>query len=567
MNLEEKIRNYCEKILSGEAPSCKFHRWAVERFCRDLERAKSAAFPYRMDWSKAERFIRFCGMCRHYKGEKGKSKANPRGEIFRPSMFQAFCGVNIFGWVHKETGYRRFQMAYLKWPRKSGKTFFAAVCGDYMYLADNEAAPDVLCAATKKEQAGEAFKSMQQIIRNSDELRKLCTVQTHLIKEPGGGEVKSIASDAQSLDGSNPHCAILDEIHAYKDGKLVDVIMSGTGARTQPLLLLITSGGRIADGYDAQMMEAAAGCLNPGLEMEEDIYDRDFYFVLQSDDTDKWDDPEHFKKVNPNIGKSVQVGYYEGMLKRVKSGVMSEAEFLTKYLNQTLRGGAAWFELIIWDKLRKEIDYSALPGRPLMTCDFSKRRDLTSCCFSWYDLESLWLKPYFFAPEDQPVDEGENNKKYRSWAKGGHIILTPGETIDFEVVHDQMLGECRKYGCDVFGYDQRFGDDIAKQWERDGMQGFVLPNQARFLVNSFECFDTMYRTERIVHDGHPILRWNISNVRKKYLNNSELLYLPMKQGRLQKIDGAVVSMLALYMWQTGEFDHMMDGNYGGITII
>lgn len=557
--LESRIMAYCADILSGAIPACQYHIWAVQRFRRDLERVGGDDFPYVMDWQRAERFIKFCGLCCHYKGELA-------GKPFKLSMFQAFCFINIFGWIHKDTGFRRFRKAYLKWPRKAGKTFSAAVAALYLFFGDKEAAPDIYCAATKQEQAYEAYEACVQIVRNSPALSENCRVLAHAIKRDDGGKVRALSSDVKKLDGLNPHGAILDEIHAYKNSSLIDVLESGTGSRTQPLLMMITSGGHVTDGADDLMMSSAKSCLDPGAGVDPTIHDRTFYFVLKLDDGDRWDDPACYQKVNPNIGVSVQPDFYDAQLNAVRAGTFSEEEFRTKFLSQSLRGGSAWIGLDVWDSLRRDIDFAAMKGKPLMACDFSRTRDLTACVLAWYDGEALTVKPYFFAPDECVAEESENNKKYRGWAKAGHIILTPGNTIDFEVVRARMLEECQKFGCDAFGYDLRFGDDIARRWADAGLSSHPLPNAARYITNACERFDQLVSAGRVIHDGNPILRWNIGNMRKKYVGNSDMIYYPTKESRLEKIDGAVACIYALYMWLTGEFDYLYDTSFNFMVL-
>lgn len=552
MNIENIVTNYCDDVINGTLESCEFTRWACMRFNYDVSRIGDN-FDYVLDWTIVDRFVAFCLLCKHYKGECA-------GQPFIPSKFQLFCAANIFGWVHKVTGKRRFAKAYLKWPRKTGKTFFAAVIGCFMFFADNEAAPDIYCAATKIDQAKEAYEAAFHVIRASEVLRNNCKLTSLAITSPDGGKIKPLSSDSKTLDGLNPHGAILDEIHAYKNTSLIDVIESGTGARTQPLLIMITSGGHVTDGADDIMMESAKSCLDPNSGINSDLHDNVFYFVLKLDPKEKWDNPKNYLKVNPNIGVSVQPDFYEKKLAAVKNGTFSEAEFRTKFLSQTLRGGQAWINIDEWDKCKKDIDFSGL-GTPLMSCDFSKTRDLTACVLSWFDGENLTLKPYFFAPDECVADESENNKMYRQWSKKHDFILTPGSTIDFNIVGEIMFRECEEYGCDSFGYDLRFGDDIAKRWEDKGLTPFPLPSQSRYITSICDRFEQLILTGKIKHDGNPILRWNIANMVKKYIGSSEMMYLPYKAGRYQKIDGGMASIYGLYMWLSGKFDYLLDDGH------
>ena len=61
-------------------------------------------------------------------------------------------------------------------------------------------------------------------------------------------------ADAQSLDGLNIHCAVVDEVHAHKTRAVWDVLETATGAREQPLLLPITTAGANIGGICFELM-------------------------------------------------------------------------------------------------------------------------------------------------------------------------------------------------------------------------------------------------------------------------------------------------------------------------
>jgi phage terminase large subunit-like protein len=52
-----------------------------------------------------------------------------------------------------------------------------------------------------------------------------------------------LTSEEDSLDGLNPHGVIADEVHAWKNRLLWDVLFTAMGARRQPLLLGISTAG------------------------------------------------------------------------------------------------------------------------------------------------------------------------------------------------------------------------------------------------------------------------------------------------------------------------------------
>ena len=93
---------YAEDILSEAIPSCIYMKKAAQRYLDDLARA-STEWPYEYNTELANRVCRFVELLPHIKGELARQKKNLQLE-----PWQAFTLCNIFGWVHKSTGLRRF---------------------------------------------------------------------------------------------------------------------------------------------------------------------------------------------------------------------------------------------------------------------------------------------------------------------------------------------------------------------------------------------------------------------------------------------------------------------------
>ena len=101
----KEIKKYCNDILKGKTLACQKHKWACLRFLDDLKRSKSAEYPYRFDEGKAEKFFLWMEVFCHTKGPlAGKPKI--------PEPIEKFIFGNIYGWVSKKTGYRRFRYVY-----------------------------------------------------------------------------------------------------------------------------------------------------------------------------------------------------------------------------------------------------------------------------------------------------------------------------------------------------------------------------------------------------------------------------------------------------------------------
>lgn len=132
------IDAYARAVLRGKIPAGKYHRLACARHVRDLAAADSRRFPYRLDYTLADRFLRFGQHLKHYKGEWAG-----RAIIWQP--WQIFTLGSVFGWVHVRTGLRRFRHSYKEIPRKNGKSLESAVVGIYVTFFDGEPGAEGYC--------------------------------------------------------------------------------------------------------------------------------------------------------------------------------------------------------------------------------------------------------------------------------------------------------------------------------------------------------------------------------------------------------------------------------------
>ena len=97
---------YAREVVDGLRLVCKRERQACQRHLDDLERQGTDSFPYVFDESRANRiFDWFEKYCVHVRGVYS-------GQHIQLLPFQYFDLGCIFGWVHRETGARRFTKAF-----------------------------------------------------------------------------------------------------------------------------------------------------------------------------------------------------------------------------------------------------------------------------------------------------------------------------------------------------------------------------------------------------------------------------------------------------------------------
>src|SRR5690625_4816393 len=232
---------YAEQIVKGNILASKKNILAAKRHLRDLKRQGTKDFPWIFVEETGHRPIRFIEkFCRPSKGDFKQL-------VFQP--WQHFTIGSLYGWVHKDTGIRRFREGLIFVGRKNGKSTKVSGLSLFSFSKDNENGADVYLLANTKQQAGIIYNEAKEMVRKSPRLRRQFQAKRDEIWfSKTSSKIEHRASDSEKLDGLNTHLGVFDEIHEFKDYKLINVIKQSRGSRRQPLILYITTAGYQLDG-------------------------------------------------------------------------------------------------------------------------------------------------------------------------------------------------------------------------------------------------------------------------------------------------------------------------------
>lgn len=534
--------NWAAEVVSGEVVANRYVRLAAERHFRDMERAASndPSFPYMFDEAAAAKAIRFIELMPHTKGKWAAAK-----NLLVLEPWQLFFVASIFGWRHKVTGFRRFRVADLFVPRKNGKSILAAGIGNYMLSADGEHGAEIFSGATNQKQAWEVFRPARLMALRTPLFQRHYGVRVHA----GKLEVESNGSFFEPVigkpgDGASPHLGIVDEYHEHTDDALYDTMVTGMGARDQPLMLVITTAGDDIAGPCYAHLEELKNILEQTVDDDEV-----FGLLFTIDEDDDWHSESALRKANPNFGVSVSESFLLSALNKARRSARHQNSFKTKHLNIWISSRSAYFNMDHWQ--RQTID-----GAP--TDD-----DLSEDCFAAIDLASKFdvtayvriyrrmidgnhhyfiRSPRFYLPEE--TAEAPDKKHYHAWIDGGHLISTEGNIIDYRVVRDDIEQDHATHKIAMLGYDPWGATQFAQELQDDiGMDVVKVDQRVWNLSEPMKWVDALLRAGRLHHDGNPVLTWMISNVVSKTDANDNVF--PRKASDEKKIDGAVAVIMAL----------------------
>jgi phage terminase large subunit-like protein len=529
-----KGNKYAREVVSGKILACKWVKLACQRHLDELARQKDADYPYRFDKAKAEKFFRFAANFPHVEGEWAKRK-----ELIVLQPWDCFIYANIFGWVRKADGLRRFREAYVEVSRKNAKSTKAAIVGHYMLVADGEIGAEIYSGATTEKQAWEVFGPAREMAKKAHGFKEHYGVQVNaktLTVLDTNSKFEPLIGDPG--DGANPSCAIIDEYHEHKSPALYNTMTTGMGSRSQPLTFIVTTAGTDLSGpcYDKR---------NQVCKVLEGSIDNDeiFGIIFTIDEGDEWTDFKCWPKANPNLNVSVKEDYLKKQLRDAIQRSSQQNAIKTKHLNVWCNASVAWMNMVNWQKSTdRTLELSDFYGqRCRLAVDLASKIDLAAMIQLFRKAEDYYCFAKFYLPES--ALEGADKTHYQGWYNDGWITTTPGNIIDFAYIEEDMKEIRGNFEVVEVAYDPFQATQFST---RMMAEGFPMVEYGATVKNFSEPMKELEATVmdgRFHHDGNPVLEWNISNI-VAFLDRKDNIF-PRKERPENKIDGGVALIMAM----------------------
>ena len=332
----ERAMKYARQVVAGKIPACRYVRLACQRHLDDLAASRRREFKYRFDPAKAEKKLKLVELLPHTKGEWAFKR-----QLVSLEPWQLFGLACTFGWVKKVSGLRRFRISYWEVPRKNGKSVIAAGVGLGMFVADDEFGAEVYSGATTEKQAWEVFRPARLMVKRSPMLMEAAGIEvnaSNMNRPADGSRFEPIIGNPG--DGASPSCAIVDEFHEHDTAALYETMLTGMGARRQPLMFVIQTSGANIEGPCYELRSEVIAMLEGTLPDDEL-----FGWIFTIDEGDDWTDPKVLAKANPNMGVSVHADYLQSQLQRAIKSASFQNTFKTKHLNIWVSARAAYFNM------------------------------------------------------------------------------------------------------------------------------------------------------------------------------------------------------------------------------
>lgn len=437
---QSAVDGYVDGVLSGSVTACEEIQLACRRYIRDLENPK---WEFRAEPATEIIAIIETTIC-HQQGEF--LDATPlRGTPFKLLPYHKFIIFNVMGFYVRGTQERRFKEVLDFIPRKNIKTTFAAALAWALALYERRSASKVYEVGGALKQALEGFDFLKYNLRRNkltvdyDQEGGLRIIDNNMersisgdVGEDGYISINALAASFEKMDSFNANIIIADEAHTYKSASNYQVLKDATKAYTNKLIIIISSGGKLSQGFLARRVEYCRKILNGTITGDE--ADSIFVFIAAAPRGDNGDvdytNPEVLAGCNPGWGQSIRPQDMINDAAQARDDPQLRPEFLNKSLNVFTASLRAWFDIEEFRRSDSKYNWTMddlrkLPIKWYGGSDLSKLHDLTAAClFGHYKGVDIIIPHCWFPLTAATVKAREDQIPLFGWKDDGWLDMT-----------------------------------------------------------------------------------------------------------------------------------------------
>ena len=547
------IEEYYNKISSGEIVACKKIKAVYKKLVNDLKKPKTVSFlnkitdeveehTYIFDEKKANRPIQFIEKyCKHSKGKwAGKPVIL---ELWQKAHIQA-----LYGFVDKETGLRKYRKFVLFVGKKNGKSTEGSGLGLYQLTSDGEGGAEVYSVATQKDQAKIIWEEAKRMAAKSPALNKRTRrLVNGIFYDKTESLFKAVASETDSLDGLNGSAILADEIWAWRDKGLLDIMSDSISVREQPIIFEFSTMGKIREAVFDGEYEYLEAVIKGYEGLEGGIVDETVLpFIYELDEAKEWTDEKAWIKANPNLGITKTYKYLRDKVEKAQKKPDELSNLLCKEFNVRTTAQEAWLD---FDTVNNEatfdmeeiFDTYAIGG-----VDLSSTTDLTCATLLIVKHGKKYVLQQYFIPSERLEFKIKDDKiPYDKWEKRGLVTICEGAKVNYTDVTQWFLRMNEEYQISTLwvGYDPWNTQYWVEEMKEYGFEMVEVRQGAKTMSNPMKQLEADLIEKNVNYNNNPILKWCLCNTAVKRDENDNIR--PVKgQKQRARIDGTVSLIIA-----------------------
>lgn len=425
-------------------------------------------------------------------------------------------------------------------------THNTTLCGGlllYLMIADGEANASVVLSANSAKQAGLCFEICSNLLKSIDPNDKHFKRYRDTIKFPKTvSKIKVVAADASKLDGENCHAFLCDELHEAPDGSVFNVLETSMGARRQPLAMVATTAG----------FDLTSFCYDQrtyNLKVLKNVVQDDTLqaFIYCLDDDDDWRDENVWQKANPNLDITISRDYIRSQIAKAQENPALEISIRTKLTNEWCSTASKSFIPMNYIMDATQVinldDWKDKDITCFMGLDLSSVCDISAIAIMWEYEGKYYFKNFYFLPESA-LKDSVNKEMYRKWATTNDIIVTPGNSIDYDYIKGKIMELCNEFIIHTIHYDPWQSTYLVQKLVEEGIP--VQPYSQSIGSMSKPSKELL----RLTLNGSVVLDNNAATMYMfkcaiPYYDVNENLKIKKVSAEKDKIDGVIADVMAL----------------------
>lgn len=547
------IEEYYNKISSGEIVACKKIKAVYKKLVNDLKKPKKVSFlnkitdeieehTYIFDEKKANRPIQFIEKyCKHSKGKwAGKPVIL---ELWQKAHIQA-----LYGFVDKETGLRKYRKFVLFVGKKNGKSTEGSGLGLYQLTSDGEGGAEIYSVATKKDQAKIIWEEAKRMAAKSPALNKRTRrLVNGIFYDKTESLFKAVASETDSLDGLNGSAILADEIWAWRDKGLLDIMADSISVREQPIIFEFSTMGKIREAVFDGEYEYLEAVIKGYEGLEGGIEDETVLpFIYELDEAKEWTDEKAWIKANPNLGVTKTYKYLRDKVEKAQKKPDELSNLLCKEFNVRTTAQEAWID---FDTVNNEETYdmdNLYDTYAIGGVDLSSTTDLTCATLLIVKHNKKYVLQQYFIPSERLEFKIKDDKiPYDKWEKRGLVTICDGAKVNYSDVTQWFLRMNDEYKISTLwiGYDPWNTQYWVEEMKEYGFEMVEVRQGAKTMSNPMKQLEADLIEKNVNYNNNPVLKWCLCNTSVKRDDNDNIR--PVKgQKQRARIDGTVSLIIA-----------------------
>lgn len=507
-DLVTRLFAYFEEIETEKIKAGVKTKQAIHRFKKMYEKAHDPDNYYYFDESVLLDYWYFAYEFRHYEGIL-------EGQRVELTDFQLFQAAGILCFKKHENGARLVRKVYIQIGRKNSKSQTEGILGAYVAFIGNER-QRIFIAGWGREQSDEVYSAIKLGIEHSDLLHgKWKETYGKITIHNNNSVIIPLSKEARKTgDGKNISVGILDEYHVHETSEIYDVLESGTGARREPLIIIITTAGFNLSAPCVDVYNYCGRLLDPQDDLENDEY---FALIYEMDKGDDIKDESNWIKANPIVCTYPEG--IEGIRSALKTALEIPSEmrnFLTKRMNMWVdMAEDGYLDLSKWNRQQRpknEIDEVLEKGNVYLGIDLAATTDLTSVSMVGVNGGTFAIRQHSFVPSEKFKERMSRDKvRYDVFRDQGYMTLTEGDVVDYDVIKNYIVDLCSQYDVKEILYDPWNATHLVTQLTNEGYPMVEMPQRITMLSDPTKQFRAKLYEGKIIHEGDGLLKWAVGN--------------------------------------------------------